>query len=189
MKKKSIGKISENDKALFRESVGIITPVDSSQNAQLNIQKIEPFAAQRAADEEAVLKETILLPPDTEILMESGEEIYFRRNGVSQQTIRKLRRGYWKVEGSLDLHGYTRIEAKEILVNFLSTSIRNRHRCVRIVHGKGLGSKNREPVLKKKIVGWLRYIDSVMGFCQAPPINGGSGATVVLLRSNKKNNR
>jgi DNA-nicking Smr family endonuclease len=54
---------------------------------------------------------------------------------------------------------------------------------VRIVHGKGLGSKNREPVLKAKLRAWLTPRDEVLAYCQAPAAEGGSGALLVLLKS------
>ncbi len=179
-------KLSEQDKQLFRQHVDGAIPLEDAQRAEIPRKPIKPMAMQRLADDKLVLEEAIESPPDPDIRMESGEEVYFRRNGISQQTIRKLRRGYWKVEDNLDLHGFTRVEAKEYLVSFISASLSSKKRCIRIVHGKGLGSKNREPVLKKNMVGWLRYMNSVLAFCQAPPSDGGAGATLVLLRSIKK---
>jgi DNA-nicking Smr family endonuclease len=87
------------------------------------------------------------------------------------------------VQDQLDLHGLTRAEAHEALAAFLRTAVRYARRCVRIVHGKGLGSKNREPVLKVKVKVWLARRQEVLAFCQAPPAHGGSGAVLVLLRA------
>jgi DNA-nicking Smr family endonuclease len=56
-----------------------------------------------------------------------------------------------------------------------------RARCVRIVHGKGLGSPDREPVLKRRMRDWLSRRDEVLAFCQAPAAQGGAGAVLVLL--------
>jgi DNA-nicking Smr family endonuclease len=96
--------------------------------------------------------------------------------------LRKLRRGHWIVQAELDLHGLTRTEAHEAVAGFLREALRRARRCVRIVHGKGLGSKNREPVLKGKVRVWLAQRDDVLAFCQAPAAQGGSGAMLVLLK-------
>jgi DNA-nicking Smr family endonuclease len=96
--------------------------------------------------------------------------------------VRQLRRSRWVVQSELDLHGMTRVEAREALGIFLKECLRRRFRCVRVVHGKGLGSKNREPILKGKVRAWLTMRDEVLAFCTAPQAHGGSGAVVVLLR-------
>jgi DNA-nicking Smr family endonuclease len=54
-------------------------------------------------------------------------------------------------------------------------------RCLRIVHGKGLRSPGREPVLKKLVLGWLAQHREVLAFCQARAAEGGAGAVIVLL--------
>jgi len=72
---------------------------------------------------------------------------------------------------------------------FLTEAIKREIRCVRIVHGKGLGSVNKEPVLKNKVMRWLVQREEVLAFCQARPNDGGSGALIVLLiaaRTQKK---
>ncbi len=93
----------------------------------------------------------------------------------------RLRRGTWRICAQLDLHGLRRDEARETLVGFLDDCRRHNHRCVRIIHGKGLGSVNREPVLKGKVRKWLVQRSDVLAFCQARPNDGGSGALLVLL--------
>jgi DNA-nicking Smr family endonuclease len=77
----------------------------------------------------------------------------------------------------------SRAEARDALAAFLREAVRRARRCVRVVHGKGLGSKNREPVLKGKVKGWLAQREEVLAFCQAPAVQGGSGALLVLLRA------
>jgi len=73
-------------------------------------------------------------------------------------------------------------EARSALVEFLNRSARRGLRCLRIIHGKGLRSKNREPVLKPKLGAWLIHRDEVLAFCQARGADGGGGAVVVLLK-------
>ena len=114
--------------------------------------------------------------------IESGEELSYVRPGMSQMVLRKLRRGHWIIEGELDLHGLTRDEARLRMAEFLNTCKKRGMRCVRIIHGKGLGSKNREPVLKHKVRSWLMQRDEVLAFTQARPADGGSGAVIVMLK-------
>ena len=111
------------------------------------------------------------LDPDS--ALETGEEAAFLREGLSRQVLRKLRRGHWVVQDELDLHGMTRPEAREALAAFIREAVRRARRCVRIVHGKGLGSKNREPVLKGSVRVWLAQREEVLAFCQAPAPQGG----------------
>jgi DNA-nicking Smr family endonuclease len=115
--------------------------------------------------------------------MDTGEELAFLRDGVPRQVLRKLRRGHWVIEDSLDLHGMNRIVAALSVNEFLRLCRLRRLRCIRIVHGKGLGSRNREPVLKGKLRKWLTVRDEVLGFCQAPAAHGGGGALLVLLKT------
>jgi DNA-nicking Smr family endonuclease len=121
------------------------------------------------------------LPPDQAI--DTGEELAFSRPGLSTRMLRRLRRGHWVVEASLDLHGMNRAEAATAVGEFLRECRARSAGCVRIVHGKGLGSRNREPVLKGKLYHWLKMRDEVLAFSQAPAAHGGSGAVLVLLKS------
>ena len=97
--------------------------------------------------------------------------------------LRKLRRGHWVLQDELDLHGMNRVQAAHAVAEFLRHCRARHFRCVRIVHGKGLRSHNREPVLKGKLTKWLAQRDEVLAFCQAPAADGGSGALFVLLKS------
>ena len=96
--------------------------------------------------------------------------------------LRKLRRGHWVIQSQLDLHGMRREEAREALAEFLKQAVKRGIRCVRVIHGKGLGSVNREPVLKNKVRNWLVQKEEVIAFCEARNIDGGAGAVLVLLK-------
>ena len=117
---------------------------------------------------------------------EIGDELKFLRDGLASDTLRKLRRGHWLIQNELDLHGMIVAEARPALVAFLNECLHDGLRCVRIIHGKGLGSKNGEPVLKRKVCGWLMQRDEILAFCQARRTEGGGGAVVVLLRGAKR---
>ncbi len=113
--------------------------------------------------------------------MEAGEELVYLRENLSRDVLRKLRRGHWVVQDSVDLHGLTRQPAAGLLAEFLAACVRRGLRCIRVVHGKGLGSPNRESVLRGMMSPWLSRRSEVLAFCQAPANLGGSGATLVLL--------
>ena len=109
----------------------------------------------------------------------------FRSPPLGADVVRKLRRGHWVLQDELDLHGARSDEARELVGDFLRDALRRGLRCVRVIHGKGLGSKDRQPVLKGKVRKWLMQRDEVIAFCSARAADGGSGAVVVLLRATR----
>ncbi|MCZ6773391.1 MAG: Smr/MutS family protein [Proteobacteria bacterium] len=113
---------------------------------------------------------------------DSSEVTEFHRPGLQRSVLRKLRRGRYAVQAELDLHGLTVPEAKERLAAFLERARGQRFACVRIIHGKGLSSPGKNPVLKPKVGRWLRQHGGVLAFTSAPRNDGGSGALYVLLR-------
>lgn len=181
--------VSPEDSELLRAALADVKPLAHTNRASLIRPKPLPIAAQRERDEQEALRDTLSDSPAWEQGLESGEELLFRRDGLSQQHVRKLRRGHWKIQDHLDLHGLIATEARALTAAFLAHAIRNGLRCVRIVHGKGLSSPNREPVLKKKLSGWLAQRDEVLAYCQAPQTEGGSGAVLVLLRGSRNSNK
>ncbi|MDH4173988.1 MAG: Smr/MutS family protein, partial [Betaproteobacteria bacterium] len=142
-----------------------------------------PIAAQTLRDERAALAESLSAPLSVDDALESGVELSYLREGVSRQVLRRLRRGHWVVQDNLDLHGMNRVEAAAQVARFVRAAAARGLRSVRIVHGKGLGSRNREPVLKGKLRAWLTPRDEVLAFCQAPAAEGGAGALLVLLQA------
>ncbi len=170
---------------LLQAALADVTPLPPANRAKLVRPRPHPIAAQRQLDEAAVLRDTLSDAPAWEQGLENGEELLFLRNGISTQHLKKLRRGHWVVQDHLDLHGLTVPEARILTAEFLAHCVHEGLRCVRIVHGKGLGSPNREPVLKKKVAGWLAQRDEVLAYCQAPQADGGGGAVLVLLRGSR----
>ncbi len=181
--------VSPEDSELLRAALADVKPLAHSNRASLIRPKPHPIAAQRERDEQQALRDTLSDSPAWEQDLETGEELLFRRDGLSQQHVRKLRRGHWKIQDHLDLHGLIATEARALTAAFLAHAIRNGLRCVRIVHGKGLSSPNREPVLKKKLSGWLAQRDEVLAYCQAPQTEGGGGAVLVLLRGSRNSSK
>ena len=167
----------------FRQALLGVEPLPRSRRAVLRRARPAPYPRQTQLDERAALAESLSGPVSVDDALDSGEELSFIRNGYSRDVLRKLRRGHWVVEDHLDLHGMNRLEAAVSVNDFLRRCMARRLRCVRIVHGKGLGSHNREPVLKGMLRKWLPLREDVMAFSQAPSAHGGSGAVLLLLRS------
>ncbi len=173
-------KISDADKALFREQT---TGARKLQDDKVHHAKkpVKPIPAQRIADDRQVLDDMFSDESYAEDV-ETGEELLFVREGLQQQLIKKLRRGQLSVTAELDLHGYIVPEARIALTEFLKDCRRHGDRCVRIVHGKGHGSRQKLPVLKNKVNAWLQQRDEILAFCSARPADGGTGAVYVLLK-------
>lgn len=133
-------------------------------------------------DEQEVLRDTLSDHFDA-ALVETGEELIYARPGVSHRQLMKLRRGEFAVHAELDLHGHNVDAARAALAEFLHHCKRANARCVRVIHGKGNGSRHRRPVIKNKVNGWLQQWNDVIAFCSARPMDGGTGAVYVLLRA------
>lgn len=172
------------DSAVFRQAVGDAQPLPASGRVAHPPPRRKPIPYQTLQDEKAVLTDALSDPLD-DYDPETGEELLFLRPGLSRQVLRRLRRGHWVIQAELDLHGLTSDQARQMLAAFLNECQHKGLRCARIIHGKGLGSKNREPVLKNKVRHWLMQRQEVLAFCQARPADGGGGAAVVLLKSGK----
>jgi DNA-nicking Smr family endonuclease len=114
-----------------------------------------------------------------------GESLYFARTGLQQRLLQRLRRGQLPCEAELDLHGMTIAEAEVEMARFLSYCGERGIRTVRIIHGKGYGSREQAPVLKSRLNHWLREQQDVLAFCSSRRDQGGTGAVNVLLRSRR----
>ncbi|MEO7773259.1 MAG: Smr/MutS family protein [Steroidobacteraceae bacterium] len=172
------------ERALFRAAVKDVRPLRADRVTR----KTEPprprSPAARArfarAEREAVLAES-LQPPQRDAELETGDELSYRRSGVQDAVLRKLRRGQYRIDGQIDLHGLTASEGEAALRAYLLQALARDAACVRIVHGKGLRSGNRGPVLKNMVNRLLPRLDAVVAFAGARQVDGGSGATLVLL--------
>lgn len=167
---------------LFERTVGVVRPLVRQPRAELSPDPPAPIPVQRQRDEQAVLREALSDGFDASTLLETDEHLSFRRPGIGPDVTRRLRRGDWAIQRELDLHGLRSDEARDALGRFVREAHRQGLRCVRVVHGKGLGSPGKEPVLKHKVHSWLIQKNQVLAFVQARPAEGGAGALVVLLR-------
>lgn len=177
MKKQAL---SDEDLDLFRESIGEVRRIVDDR-ADTGKPLPRPVPQQLRRDEQLVLDELLADEYDPNHL-NLADGISFQRPGVQHNVIRKLRRGQYSIGSELDLHGMTAREARLALIEFLGAARRANQTCVRIIHGKGLRSTNKGPVLKPKVARWLTQFDEVLAYCTARPTDGGSGAIYVLLR-------
>ena len=159
-----------------------VAPLAPTERVEHAPRRHPPHAKSRARDDAAVMVESVSDEIDVERLLDTDETLSYRRPGVGPDVLRKLRRGEWVIQAEIDLHGLRVDEARTALGSFLREAVKRGLRCARVVHGKGLGSKDRTPVLKNKVRGWLMQRDEVIAFCQARAAEGGAGALVVLLR-------
>ena len=170
------GNVTDEDRALFHRAVNGVRRIGDDRPLPVRTGAVPRI---RGRDE----------PPGSRGLTESewtpdvapGDVLSFARPGVQRREIVRLRRGRFDVEADLDLHGRTIADAVAALSRFLEDSRRGGRRCVRIVHGKGFGSR-RGPVMKAHVDRWLRARSEVLAFCSAIPPHGGTGALYVLLR-------
>ena len=173
------GQISDEDRELFRKAAGDVRRIEDDRSPPV-LRGRSPRARERTRDE----------PTDSRGLAESewtpdlgpGDVLSFARGGVRRRDVERLRRGRFAIEADLDLHGRIVADASAALDRFLAESRRRGWRCVRIVHGKGFGSRSGLPIMKAHVDRWLRARPEVLAFCSATPPDGGTGALYVLLR-------
>lgn len=175
-------KRSEAERDQFQRAAGKVERLREHGRVHHAPDPVAPIPAQRQLDDQRVLKEAISDEFDASTLLEVDDALSFRRPGVGIDVARKLRRGEWTIQSEIDLHGLRTDDAREALAAFLREAMRQGMRCVRVVHGKGLGSPGKTPVLKGKVHSWLVQKDEVLAFVQARGDEGGAGAVVVLLK-------
>ena len=173
--------MNSDDTKLFRSTVGNVTPIKHGKTIR-NTVKPKPVPVQTYIAHCQLLDEMAQGFPDIETV-ETGDELLFKRPGLQNRVLKKLRRGEYRIEGELDLHGLIVDEAMKSASRFITDARKRKMRCVRIIHGKGLGSLRGKPKIKQNINLMLRRRDDILAFCSARPGDGGTGAIYVLLKS------
>jgi DNA-nicking Smr family endonuclease len=174
-------KRAEAERNLFTRAVGKVAPISNQERVWSPPQRPSPRPLQQDLDNEAVMHESMSDEFDITTLLDADDQLSFRRPGIGTDVTRKLRKGEWSIQGQIDLHGLRSDEARNAIGQFIRDAKRMGWRCVRVVHGKGLGSPGKEPVLKSKVQRWLVQKNEVLAFVQAKPSDGGGGALLVLL--------
>lgn len=174
--------MDEEDRALFRQAMRGVRRLrqDSRPGPP---PRPGPRARFAHADRHAVLEESLGATSPFEPVEEAGDALLFRRPQLSETVFRRLRRGQFRVDAEVDLHGLTGAMVEPVLRDFLADAMQQRARVLRVVHGKGLRSGNRAPVLKLVASNYLRRVGAVLGFASAREVDGGSGAILVLLNA------
>jgi DNA-nicking Smr family endonuclease len=174
--------LSDDDRALFRQSVGQVSTIKND--------KIEPHRPkkQRPSIRNALVEDSSPFVKSADHIdsLSNEDKLSFLSPGMQKNVLRKLRKGHYGLDADLDLHGLTSQQARQQLVRFLHDCVEYGCRCVHIIHGKGYRSENYHPVLKNDVNVWLRQHKDVLAFCSSPPRDGGTGAVYVLLRLSEK---
>jgi DNA-nicking Smr family endonuclease len=175
---------AREEQALFKAAMQDVRALPAHGKADIERPKPQPLPRQRLRDENDVLSESLrgALSAEDRLDME-GTENAFSRPGLPRHALADLRRGRWVIQAELDLHGFTREDARHALNQFLLAARAQNYRCVRVIHGKGLSSPGGKSVLKILSRQWLAQREEVLAFCQPRPRDGGEGALLVLLRS------
>jgi DNA-nicking Smr family endonuclease len=166
----------EQDTDLFRQSLDGVTPLKPSG-------RINPVRAPRNLIPRFNPADTAISDTLSDHGASEDPASEYLSNGLNRMTLRKLRRGTWPPQDSIDLHGLNSDEARKLLVEFLHHSTQCGLRCVNVIHGKGWRSEGREGILKVHTRHWLMQHPLVLAFCEAPQNAGGGGAVWVLLKS------
>lgn len=174
---------AERERHCFEQALGPVQRLPPHGRREHPPLRPPPVPVQRRADEAAVMRAALSDAFDVETLLHTDEFLSFRRPGLGTDVVRRLRQGHWAIQAELDLHGLRTDEARERLAQFIREVHRRGLRCVRVVHGKGLGSPGKTPVLKGRVHSWLVQRSEVLAFVQARPADGGAGALLVLLRA------
>ncbi len=174
------GKADKEEADMFRRAMRDVKPLHCDWVPPRATPR-KPIPRQRLRDEAEVLRDMLSDYYDPADL-ETGEELVYLKPGVQHSVLRKLRRGQYSVRRELDLHGMFVAEARAAVNEFLRECRKRNLSCVRIIHGKGYGSHQKQPVLKIKLNHWLRQHDHVLAFCSARSMDGGTGAVYALIR-------
>jgi len=163
---------SNEDKALFRQTVHQINNGTALKTLKMNnqidqTQKIVIHLDDNLLDHEIVTSE---------------QTLYFARSGIQKKRLKKMKKGHYKPQAILDLHGLTLPEARAETQQFLTNAYRKHYQWIMIIHGKGLSGHHDYPIIKNYVNHWLQQLPWVLAFVSAPPNKGGSGAVYVLLK-------
>jgi DNA-nicking Smr family endonuclease len=171
-----------SDSPSFAELLDGVKQISKHDKVVHDTPKPRPIPKQSQRDERKVMQELLVSPSEHED-MQPGDSLSYVKTGIQKKVFRKLKRGQYSIEAELDLHGLTRLEAQQQLGEFVNECREYGIRCVRIIHGKGYGSSNQGPVIKPLVNQWLQRREEILAFCSARPVDGGTGAVYVLLKS------
>ena len=184
-------KIEADEDSLFQTAMADVSPLPAGPCKKVPLRgpekKYPRFLAREETEAYTQLVDLVAGEGPFE-LSSSDEYIDGAVLGISPEVLKKLREGYFSYMDYLDLHGLNRQQAREKVRDFIMECFAARRRCVLIIAGRGLNSKDKEPVLKNNLPTWLRRAPlkrMVLAFASARSYDGGWGAFYVLLRKNE----
>lgn len=183
--KSSIPVLTGEDVQLFRRTMKTVTPIKNTRRRVLSLPPVAEAELLRQRREHAVGHEPVRLPRASDHYSPAkvdDDDTHYLRPGYGPDVINGLKRGKWPITASLDLHGNTLEQARARLDRFLLTCIEHQIKCVRVVHGKGYGSRDGEPVLRQTVRRWLTQVAAVIAYVECAEYDGGAGAVQVLLQ-------
>ncbi|MES2263251.1 MAG: Smr/MutS family protein [Pseudomonadota bacterium] len=178
-------KVEKQEANLFHSAVGQVKRLPESNRlapGKAPSPRAPAAPVSQEDDDQAVLRESLSDLFEVDHYMEEDPALNYSAPGVGSDVVKKMRKGYWPVQDELDLHGLRRDDARDAIGAFLTRAGLRNYRCVRVIHGRGFGSRGQEPVLKSMVHSWLVQKE-VIAFCQARPSEGGEGALIVLLKA------
>jgi DNA-nicking Smr family endonuclease len=178
--KKNLEQLTPSDGDLFQQAVEGVTPIAPS-NRITPSPPVRRFQARNSG-----LTSDVISDGFSDHKTNDETPTSYLRAGLNSMTLRKLRRGQWPPQDSIDLHGLTSDEARRLLVNFLHHAQQRDLRCVNVIHGKGWRAEGGEGILKIRVRHWLTQHPQVLAFCEAPAYAGGGGAVWLLLVAKHK---
>lgn len=167
---------------LFREMMADVAPLEQDKvTTEKKHQITDAQLARQAAAQSLADSDPEYLSLDYAMMVKPDDMLDYKRDGVQDGVIRKLRLGKYDIQARLDLHRKTLREARDEVLHFLRQCQRMDIRTVLIVHGKG--ERSTPPALMKSYVAtWLTQISDVMGYHSALRQHGGNGALYVMLK-------
>ena len=168
----------KTDGEVFSEAMADVRPLRPGDRIDPVPKRPEATPKQQALDDREVLQE--LLTGSGAEEHETGEELLYLRSGYQPRLLRRLRRGHYSLADTIDLHHMDVATAHRVLLDFIEHSLGRHRSCVRVVHGKGLRSRGL-PQLKLMTARVLRKHPRVIAYASCRPVDGGTGATAVLL--------
>jgi DNA-nicking Smr family endonuclease len=177
MKKEPTEQTASTDADLFRQALEGVTPIAPTNRASPTRPTL------RTSNTPLTLSPPLITDNWSDHHANDVAPTSFLRTGINNMTLRKLRRGHWRIQSHIDLHGLTSDEARITLIKFLNNALSNDYRCISVIHGKGWRAEGGEGILKIRVRHWLTQHPQVLAFCEAPANAGGGGAVWVLLKS------
>lgn len=182
----------DDDKVLFMQAMAGVEPIkDNNTISEASKPKAaKPDAAtlsKRAAAQGADAEKLEAGLSDMQALLNpvTGESyLVYKTATLQNKVFTQLKQGKLRWYDAVDIHGATIDEAREAVTTLITQARKNDETVVKIVHGKG-----SDAVLKTCVNGWLRQLPEVLGFCSAPPKDGGNGAVLVLLKKLKTDDK